>query len=350
MNTEVNTPWHSKSASDAVSSLRSNIAAGLSSAEVTRRLAEYGTNTLPEPKKRSLFSIFAHQFLSPLIYLLLGAAGIALFIGEARDAVVIFVVVFTNAVIGAYQEGRAENSLRALRRLSKLNARVIRDGHEHLVEASEIVPGDILVLNSGDAVPADARLIEASMISVAEAALTGESLSVIKTIGVVDKNTLLVDRHNMIYAGTHITSGQGLAIVTATGVNNEIGKIAHLTTTTVEPKTQLEVRIQKFGKVLVVASFLMFLLVITIGLWRGISFIEIFMIAISQMVSLVPEGLPVAMTIALAVGVQRMARRELLSDGCTVETLGSTTVICSDKTGTLTRNEMAVTTVLPALW
>lgn len=336
--------WHSLNNNDAIAKLKSSALYGLTLNEAKDRLVRFGTNTLPGPKRRSILSILLHQFLSPLIYLLLTAAVIAFFIGEARDAVVILFVVLLNAVIGAFQEGRAEQSLEGLRKLSKLKSRIIRSNREQIIEASEIVPGDILILNSGDAIAADARLINATALTAAEAALTGESVPVVKSIAPLPVKTLLADRHNMVYAGTHITAGRALAIVTATGVNNEIGKIADLTTTTNEPKTQLELRIEQFGKYLVVAALVLFCLVIAIGLLRGISFSQIFMIAISQMVSLVPEGLPVAMTVALAVGVQRMAKRgTVVRRLAAVETLGSTTIICSDKTGTLTRNEMTVT-------
>ena len=342
--------WHSLQPDEVVAKLKSDLTHGLSHNDAGERLQQFGPNELPEPKKRTLLSIFLHQFLSPLIYLLLVAAAIAFFIGEARDSIVILVVVILNAAIGAYQEGRAEQSLDALRRLSKLKARVLRGGQEQLIEASRIVPGDILVLSAGDAVPADARLIEASTIAVSEAALTGESLPIIKSIAKLAENTQLADRQNMIFAGTYITAGRGLALVTASGVNNEIGKIAHLATATEQPKTQLELRVGQLGRYLVVAAMVMIFLVIGLGLLRGIPFAQIFMLAISQMVSLVPEGLPVAMTIALAVGVQRMVRRgTAVRRLAAVETLGSTTVICTDKTGTLTRNEMAVTAIyLPA--
>ncbi len=342
--------WHSLEPDEVVRRLKSNMEYGLAYEVAREHLQQFGLNELPEPKRRTLLSIFLHQFLSPLIYLLLVAAAIAFFIGEARDSIVILVVLLLNALIGAYQEGRAEQSLEALRRLSKLKTRVLRGGQEQIIEASQIVPGDVLVLSSGDAVPADARLIEASTIAVAEAALTGESLPVIKSISKLADSTPLADRQNMIFAGTYITSGRGLAVVVATGIDNEIGKIAHLATTTIQPKTQLELRIQQFGRYLVVAAVSVFFLVIGLGFLRGIPFAQIFMIAISQMVSLVPEGLPVAMTIALAVGVQRMARRgTVVRRLAAVETLGATTVICTDKTGTLTRNEMAVTAIyLPA--
>ena len=338
--------WHSIENEEVLRMLKSDVKYGLSRSEVSERLQRFGSNELPNPKRRTLVFMFLRQFLSPLIYLLLVAASIAFFIGEARDSIVILAVVILNAAIGTYQEGRAEQSLEALRRLSKMKARVLRGGEEQIIEASGVVFGDILLLSAGDAVPADARLIEASSIAAAEAALTGESLPVVKKIEKLSEDTQLADRQNMLFAGTHITAGRGLAVVTATGVNNEIGKIAHLAEATVRPKTQLELRIQQFGRYLVMTALVVFFSVIGLGVLRGIPFVQIFMLAISQMVSLVPEGLPVAMTIALAVGVQRMARRgTIVKRLAAVETLGSTTVICTDKTGTLTRNEMVVTEI-----
>jgi potassium/sodium efflux P-type ATPase len=340
------TSWHSLTSDDVILKLKSDADQGLPHHEIQDRLTRFGANSLPEPKPRTLLSIYLHQFLSPLIYLLIVAAGFALFFGEARDAVVILAVVILNAVVGTIQEGRAEQSLEALRRLSRLMSRVLRNGEELQIEASNIVPGDILILNSGDAVPADARLIHASSVSAAEAALTGESLPIVKSTAPLPDATSLSDRKNMVYAGTYVSKGRCLAIVTATGINNEIGKIANLATSTVQPKTQLELRIQQFGRYLIFAALIVFVLVIGIGLTREFSFTEIFMIAISQMVSLVPEGLPVAITIALAVGVQRMANKgTIIRRLSAVESLGAITVICTDKTGTLTRNEMTVTNI-----
>ena len=335
--------WHHISFEETLEKLKTNRENGLNSSKVVLLQQEHGSNTLPQPKKRSFFSIILHQFLSPLIYLLIVAATISFAIGDKKDAAVILVVVFLNAIIGAIQEGRAEQSLAALRKLSKIKARVIRDGEEVEIESSEIVPGDILTIGAGDAVVADARIVEASNLTVAEAALTGESMPVTKSSPTVPANASLADRHNMLYAGTYITSGRAVAAVTAIGQKNEIGKIAHLTTETIQPKTQLEQRIAHFGRYIVLASVAIFFLVIGFGLYHGIAFNEIFMIAVSQMVSLVPEGLPVALTIALAVGVQRMARKgTVVRRLSAVETLGSITVICTDKTGTLTKNEMTV--------
>lgn len=349
LNKIVEVCWHSLDQQSVFARLETNGDTGLEPAEVQKRQQHYGINALPEAPRRSIFSIFLHQFASPLIYLLLAAALIAFFVGEAKDALVILIVVLMNAIIGAFQEGRAEQSLEALRKLSKLQARVLRNGTELSVEASDLVPGDILFISAGDAVPADARLINASALACAEAALTGESLPTVKSIGHLAESTILADRINMIYGGTYVTAGRGIAVVVATGIESEIGKIATLATVTAQPKTELELRIQEFGRQLMLASIFIFILVVLVGYWRGVPLAEIFMIAVSQMVSLVPEGLPVAMTIALAVGVQRMAsKRAVVRRLSAVESLGSTTVICTDKTGTLTRNEMTVTSIFLA--
>jgi magnesium-transporting ATPase (P-type) len=320
---------------------------GLSGREAVSRLARHGTNELPEAARKPLWWLFASQFASPLIYILFVASIISLAMSHASDAVVILIVVFINAVIGAVQEGRAEQSMADLRRLSSLKARVLRDGAGGLVEACELVPGDILLLAAGDQVGADARLLEAAALEVIEAPLTGESLPVLKHADVITQDAALGDRKNMIYSGTHVTAGRGKAVVTATGLQTEVGKIARMTAAAEDSKTPLETRLEQFGRGLVAASILLFALVLAFGLLRGIPFVDIFMVAISQMVSMVPEGLPVAMTIALAVGMQRMARRgAVVRRLAAVETLGSTSVICTDKTGTLTKNEMTVTSLI----
>ena len=320
---------------------------GLTSTEAQRRRAEHGPNALPERPPRPLWRTFARQFKSPLIYILLVAAVLAVALGHQGDALVILAVLIVNALIGAAQEGRAERSMAALRRLSALRVRVLRGGNEQSLEARELVPGDILLLAAGDAVGADARLIEEAQLQVAEAALTGESVPVAKAVRALSEATGLADRHNMVYSGTHVTAGRAHAVVVATGVHTEVGRIAGLTEAASDPKTPLEQRIEQFGRWLVGAALGLFVIVVLLGLWRSLPLAEVLMVAISQMVSMVPEGLPVAMTIALAVGMQRMAGRgAIIRRLSAVETLGSTTVICSDKTGTLTRNEMTVT----ALW
>ncbi len=340
-------PWHACEAGEAVQRLASDASRGLTAAQVRERLAEHGPNALPEAPPRPLWRTLAHQFKSPLIYILFVAAVLAVALGHHGDAAVILAVVVVNALVGTFQEGRAERSMAALRRLAALHARVARDGHEVLLEARELVPGDLLLLAAGDAVGADARLVELAQLQVAEAALTGESVPVVKALAALPEATGLADRHDMVYAGTFIAAGRARAVVVATGTHTEVGRIAGLTAGAQEPKTPLEHRIERFGRWLVGAALGLFALVVALGLWRNLPLAEVLMVAISQMVSMVPEGLPVAMTIALAVGMQRMATRgAIIRRLSAVETLGSTTVICSDKTGTLTKNEMTAV----ALW
>ncbi len=338
--------WHALHAAEAVAALETDATSGLSPEEARRRLERFGENALREPTRRSLRSVFAHQFKSPLIYLLFVAAGIALALGHTKDAIVIFIVLLLNALIGTLQEGRAERSLAALRSLATHKARVVRGGQDLIVEAREVVPGDLLLLEAGDAVAADARLVDGAAFQIAEAALTGESVPVGKDRRPLAPDTPLADRRNMIYAGTHVTAGRARVVVVATGLATEIGRIAALAEEAKEPKTPLERRIAQFGRYIIFAAAGLFILVVGVGFLHGIPLGQILMVAVSQVVSMIPEGLPVAMTVALAVGVQRMARRRaVIRRLSAVETLGSTTIICSDKTGTLTRNEMTVTTV-----
>lgn len=333
--------WHALDRDAALQRCGTDPVRGLEAADVARRLAEHGPNALPEPPPKPAWRTFARQFKSPLIYILFVAAVLAVALGHHGDAGVILAVVLVNALIGSFQEGRAERSMAALRRLSTLRVRVLRDGAEQAVEARELVPGDVMLLAAGDAVAADARLLDEAQLQVAEAALTGESVPVAKSVAPVPEATGLADRHDMVYSGTHVTAGRARALVVATGVHTEVGRIAGLTERAEEPRTPLEQRLEQFGRALAAAALGLFVLVVLLGLWRALPLAEVLMVAISQMVSMVPEGLPVAMTIALAVGMQRMASRgAIIRRLAAVETLGSTTVICSDKTGTLTKNEM----------
>ena len=339
--------WHALEVEATVAAIESDRSDGLPTAEAARRLAAHGPNSLPQAASRSLLAIFAQQFRSPLIYLLLVAAGIAIALDERTDAIVILVVVVVNAVIGAFQEGRAERAVKALRQLTRHKARVVRGAVETVIDAREVVPGDVLVLEAGDAVAADARVLDAASLRVAEASLTGESVPVVKEPDAVAEDAALADRSDMVYAGTYVTAGRGRTVVVATGADTEIGHIARMAGTAVEPKTPLQRRIDQFGRYVIVASLGVFVAIVGVGVLRGVPFGEMLMIGVSSLVGMVPEGLPVAMTIALAVGVQRMARRRAIVRRLSaVETLGSTTVICSDKTGTLTRNEMTVTLVV----
>jgi magnesium-transporting ATPase (P-type) len=350
--TEEGTPdvgpvWHALPVAQALRHFDLDPHQGLHASNWRARQAQHGPNALPEAPPRPLWRTFARQFKSPLIYILLVAAVLAAALEHLGDAVVILAVVLVNALIGSFQEGRAERSMAALRRLAALHVRVLRDGAEQSIEARELVPGDLVLLAAGDAVVADARLIEAAQLQLAEAALTGESVPVAKSVSAMPEATALADRHCMVYSGTHVTAGRARAVVVATGVHTEVGRIAGLTERAEEPKTPLELRLEQFGRALVVAALGLFVLVVLLGLWRDLPLAEVLMVAISQMVSMVPEGLPVAMTIALAVGMQRMAEHgAIIRRLSAVETLGSITTICSDKTGTLTRNEMTAV----ALW
>ncbi len=346
---DIDTVWHAVPTEHLLRHFELDPRQGLDAGALQRAQARHGPNALPEAPPKPLWRTFARQFKSPLIYILFVAAVLAVALGHHGDAMVIIAVVLVNALIGSFQEGRAERSMAALRRLSALRVRVLRGGAELVVEAHELVPGDTVLLAAGDAVAADARLVEAVQLRVAEAALTGESVPVSKSVATLPEATGLADRHCMVYSGTHVTAGRAQAVVIATGVHTEVGRIAGLTEGAQEPRTPLELRLEQFGRALVAAALGLFVLVVLLGLWRQLPLAEVLMVAISQMVSMVPEGLPVAMTIALAVGMQRMAARgAIIRRLSAVETLGSTTVICSDKTGTLTRNEMtAVTLWLP---
>ncbi|WP_437563186.1 cation-translocating P-type ATPase [Sorangium sp. So ce542] len=337
-------PVHAAPVEALLAELAVDPGAGLTDDQARERLARLGPNALPERKRASLLAIFLRQVRSPLIYLLLAAAALAFSLGERSDAAVILAVVALNSVIGAVQEGRAERSLESLRRLSALMAHAVRGGREVILEARQLVPGDVVLFSAGDAIVADARLIQAAALEVAEAALTGESVPVPKRPGTVAPDTPLADRANMVWSGTHATAGRGRALVVATGASTEVGKIAALTEAGEEPETTLERRIAQLGRYVIAAGVAMCGVVVALGALRGLPLVEISMIAVSQLVSLIPEGLPVAVTVALALGVRRMAgRRAIVRRLSAVETLGSLSVICSDKTGTLTRNEMTVT-------
>lgn len=339
--------WHALPSDEVLKRMISSPQEGLSPDEVKSRQKLYGLNALPKKKIPSFLIIFLHQFKSPLIYLLLIAVGIAFAVGHDLDAQVILFVLIINALIGSWQERRAQISMQALRRMSHTVVKVLRNEQEELINAQDLVPGDILLLNEGDAVGADARLISVSSLQVSEASLTGESMPVWKIVSQLPIATSLADRTNMVYAGTHIAKGKGTGVVIATGVQTEIGQIALLTEASKKLLTPLEGKIASFSKYVVVAAFFVFASVVWIGIAQQLSFSMIFMIALSQVVSMIPEGLPVAMTVALAVGMQRMARRgAIVRKLDAVETLGSTNIICTDKTGTLTRNEMTVIEII----
>ncbi len=317
--------------------------AGLSSADADRLLIEFGPNELQAETPTSPIALFFRQFASPVIWLLLGAGVVSAVLGEVLDAGAILTIVVFNAAIGFVQEYRAQQAVLALRRMTAPTARVMRDGHSVMVPASAIVPGDLLMLEAGDVTAADARLQTAHALTTNEAPLTGESVPVEKSTTPTSANTPLADRHDFVFMGTSIATGTGAAIVVATGMHTELGQIAHLLATAEERATPLQIRLARVSTMLLFICGGIVVLVAAAGLWRGWPVIEVFMVAVSLAVAAVPEGLPAVVTIALAVGVQRMAARHVLVRKLpAVETLGNATVICTDKTGTLTTGVMRV--------
>lgn len=341
--------WSAVSFETALERLDSS-SAGLSDAEAARRRAHYGPNRLPSGRRRSALVRFALQFHNVLIYVLIGAAVIAALLGHWVDMAVIVAVVVINALIGFIQEGKAEQAMEAVRGMLSFHATVIRDGHRHVVDAETLVPGDVVFVQSGDKIPADLRLIRVKSLQVQEAALTGESLPVDKDIAPVAPDALLGDRPSMAYSGTVVTYGQGAGLVVATGAATEIGRISAMLSEVEQLTTPLLQRMAEFARWLTILILVVAVAVYLIGtLAWGFAASEMFMAAVSIAVAAIPEGLPAIITITLAIGVERMARRRAIIRRLpAVETLGAVTTICSDKTGTLTRNELTVRAVATA--
>jgi Ca2+-transporting ATPase len=319
------------------------VASGLTSAEARDRLALHGPNELARAKGTPPARVFLRQFLSPMVALLVAAAMVSGALGDMVDAIAIGTIVFLNAAVGFFQEYRAERAVLALRRMTAPRARIMRDGHTAEVPARDVVPGDLLLLEAGDVICADADLVQASALTTQEAALTGESVPTEKMAAPVADDTPVADRHDRVYAGTSVTRGTGHAVVYATGMATELGKIAHLLATTPDEATPLQKRLARVSRVLIGLSGGVVIAVAALGLLRGQPWLEVLLGAVSLAVAAVPEGLPAVITVALALGVRRMASRNVLVRRLSsVETLGSTTVICTDKTGTLTAGEMVV--------
>ena len=316
---------------------------GLSSAEAQRRLTEFGPNEIRREPATNALTLMVRQFASPVIWLLLVATVLSAALGEWLDAVAIGAIVILNAVIGFFQEHRAERAVMALRSMTAPHARVLRDGHSVMIPADGIVPGDFLVLEAGDVTAADARLRTAHALTTNEAPLTGESTPVEKTTTPTGPDTPLAERHDFVFMGTSVATGTGLAEVVATGMQTELGRIAHLLSTAEESVTPLQRRLARVSQTLLYICGGIVAIVALAGLLRGWPPLQVFMAAVSLAVAAVPEGLPAVVTIALAVGVQRMAARHVLIRRLpAVETLGCATVICTDKTGTLTTGVMQV--------
>ena len=316
---------------------------GLTAETARRRLLEVGPNELAEQKATSRWALLAAQFASPLVWLLLVASVVSGVFGDLVDAIAIAVILVVNALVGFFQEYRAEKAILALRSMTAPRALVRRDGRALAVPAAEVVPGDILLLEAGDVIAADARLVEAHALTTNEAPLTGESLPVEKSTAPVPAGAPLAERRDTVFTGTSVSTGTARAQVFATGMETELGRIAHLLATTKDTETPLQGRLRRLGRSLLFLCVGVVGLVALLGLVRGTPLLEVFMSAVSLAVAAVPEGLPAIVTIALAVGVQRMASRNVLVRRLpAVETLGCATVICTDKTGTLTSGKMAV--------
>lgn len=339
--------WHALSAAEAAAQLGlTDVSKGLSSVEATERLRRFGPNTLSAHEGRSWLASFGSQFAAILVWLLLVAAGVSAVLGEWVDAVVIAAIVVINAVIGACQEHSAERSIAALRGMTAPKARVARDGALAVVSAAEVVPGDLLALEAGDLVAADARLVESASLSAIEKSLTGESEPAEKDGRAASRpapaDTPLAERRGMVHSGTAIATGTARALVVATGMATEMGRIAALIASAQsDGPTPLQTRLARVGRLLVVAALVIVAGLFGLGLVRGEPLLSLFMTAVSMAVAAVPEGLPAIVTVALALGVRRMARRRaLIRHLPAVETLGATSVICTDKTGTLTVGQM----------
>lgn len=335
--------WHAMACEQVTARLETDAARGLTTGEAASRLERYGPNVITARRGRPWWVRLLLQFHAPLVYILLAATVVTLLMAEYLDSAVIFGVVLVNAMIGFVEESRAVKAIDALARSMKLEATVKRDGVNTRIDAAKLVVGDIVVLEAGDRVPADVRVLRATELQCDESALTGESKSVSKKTEVLEEGTLLADRVNLAFAGSLVTRGTGDAVVVATGDATEVGRISEMIATAEEIKTPLTKKIASFSRMLLIIILVVSALAFVVGIVQGRGAGEMFMASVALAVGAIPEGLPAAVTIMLAVGVARMAkRRAIIRKLPAVEALGSTTVICSDKTGTLTQNEMTV--------
>ncbi|MFQ3677836.1 MAG: cation-transporting P-type ATPase [Fimbriimonadaceae bacterium] len=351
MNPEIEAPlWHQLTVDEAVERVESDLGVGLTDDEVAKRLERYGPNRLPEVERQGPIVRFLLQFHNVLIYVLLAAAVLTGLLAHWIDTVVILAVVVVNAIIGFVQEGKAEKALSSIRSMLSVHAWVIREGERREIEAENLVPGDVVLLKSGDKVPADLRLTEVRSLRVDEATLTGESVPVSKQVDPVDGKSGLGDRFSIAYSGTIVTYGQGKGVVVATGAATELGRISRLVGAAPTLTTPLLRQLGQFGRTLTMVILAMSALVLPFALFvRDMDFPDAFMAVVGLAVAAIPEGLPAIVTITLAIGVQAMARRHAIIRRLpAVETLGSVSVICSDKTGTLTKGEMTVASVATA--
>lgn len=335
--------YHTLSISETTDILKTSLS-GISTEEAKTRLSLDGPNELLEEKKRTILGMFLEQFKNLMVIVLIVAAVIAGALGEIADTIIILIVVILNAILGVIQESKAEKALAALKQMSSPYSKVLRDNKVELIKSSEIVRGDIVLLEAGDYVPADLRLTETYNLKIEEAALTGESVPVEKTTGPLEQSELVIgDRTNMAYLGSSVTYGRGAGIVTATGMGTEVGRIAGYINTEVVEQTPLQKKLTEMSKYLTLGVIVICIIIFLAGVLQGNEYFDMFLTAVSLAVAAIPEGLPAVVTIVLALGVQRMARSNAIIRRLpAVETLGSTEIICSDKTGTLTQNKMTV--------
>ncbi len=344
---ELSVTWHSISAEDTITKLETARNQGLTAVEAEKRLGEYGPNQLLEKPRPTFLKRLFDQLKSFVIILLIVASIISAFLGEWVDASAIILIVVLNAALGVIQESRAEEALAALKKMAAPEAHVLRDGKRLSIPSRNLVPGDVVMLEAGNFVPADLRLVDAVNLRVEEAALTGESVPVQKNASLIlEEGASLGDRKNTVFMGTTIAYGRGMGIVTSTGMHTQLGMIAQMLQSVNEEETPLQKRLDQLGKTLGIAAIIISVIIFVVGLLQGGEALELFMIAVSLAIAAVPEGLPAIVTISLALGMREMIKRNaLIRRLSSVETLGSATVICSDKTGTLTQNEMTVTRI-----
>ncbi|MFH1461336.1 MAG: HAD-IC family P-type ATPase [bacterium] len=339
--------FYQKKLETVLSDLKTNLNTGLDEKEINIKQEQYGQNIIKETQKTSAFKILIKQFLSPLMFILLIAASISFFVGEVKDALVISIAVLLNVIIGFIQEWKADKSAQALKKYEVLYCNVIRDSKQTKIEAKNLVPGDIVILTAGQKIPADIRLAHLTSFKVDESLLTGESRPVEKNISEITQDVTIGDRKNMAFSGTNVLNGKGIGIVIAIGTNTQLGKIATMVSQTKQIETPLQEQIKKLSWIL--GGFFLFIIFIVfiLGLIKGISFYEIAMLSIALGVASIPEGLLIAVTVILAIGMQKMLKRKaLVRHLIAAETLGSVSVICTDKTGTLTQGHMKVTKII----
>jgi Ca2+-transporting ATPase len=339
--------YYSINGDEVTKQMQSNLSTGLSDEEAELRLKKYGENKITESKKRSPILIFLSQFKSPIVYLLLFATALSFYFKEWLDGFAILVVILINAVIGFYMEFQAERSMDALKKLTAIPAKILRKETLLEYDSVTVVPGDIIYAESGDMIPADARILRDTQLQVDESTLTGESVPIEKKNDVLSEPTSLAERVNMLYKGTHITKGNVWAIVTDTGMDTELGKVASLVESADQSITPLEKKLEDFSKKLIIITLTLVVIIFIAGLLNGKIFIEMLQTSIALAVAAIPEGLPIVATLALAQGMVKMARHKVIVKKLSaVETLGGTNVICTDKTGTLTENKIKVSQVV----